>query len=229
MKGCSGSPAAPVNSRNASSRDGARAARSATRESASSRPWPITTTCSAISAISLIRWLDTNTTRPCAASDLSRSRIQWIPAGSRPLTGSSSNSTGGSPSSAAAMPSRCAMPSEYLPARLPAALARPTIPSTSSTRRVAMPLLAASAARCARAVRPGWNALASSSAPTCRSGQRRSRYRCPLIRTRPASGRSRPRISRIVVDFPDPFGPRKPVTVPGRTSKLSASTAGTPP
>ena len=29
----------------------------------------------------------------------------------------------------------------------------------------------------------------------------------------------------MVVDFPDPFGPRKPVTIPGLTSKLSPSTA----
>jgi hypothetical protein len=43
--------------------------------------------------------------------------------------------------------------------------------------------------------------------------------------TWPASGRSSPTIIRIVVDLPDPFGPRKPVTLPGRTSKLSASTA----
>jgi hypothetical protein len=32
-----------------------------------------------------------------------------------------------------------------------------------------------------------------------------------------------PKISRIVVDFPDPFGPRKPVTT--RTSKVTASAA----
>ena len=31
---------------------------------------------------------------------------------------------------------------------------------------------------------------------------------------------------RIVVDLPAPFGPRKPVTVPGRQSKLTPSTAG---
>jgi hypothetical protein len=30
---------------------------------------------------------------------------------------------------------------------------------------------------------------------------------------------------RIVVDLPDPFGPRNPVTMPGRTVKLSPSTA----
>jgi hypothetical protein len=29
----------------------------------------------------------------------------------------------------------------------------------------------------------------------------------------------------MVVDLPDPFGPRKPVTTPGRTSKLRSSTA----
>ena len=30
---------------------------------------------------------------------------------------------------------------------------------------------------------------------------------------------------RIVVDLPDPFGPRKPVTTPGGTSKVRLSTA----
>jgi len=33
----------------------------------------------------------------------------------------------------------------------------------------------------------------------------------------------------MVVDLPDPFGPRNPVTRPGRTSKLSASTASREP
>ncbi len=73
------------------------------------------------------------------------------------------------------MPSRWPIPSENLPARRPATSASPTSPSTSSTRDRGMPLLAASARRWARALRPGWNALASSSAPTSRSGQRRSR------------------------------------------------------
>src|SRR5690606_27472358 len=38
-------------------------------------------------------------------------------------------------------------------------------------------------------------------------------------------GRSSPRIIRIVVDLPAPFGPRKPVTRPGATLKLMLSTA----
>jgi hypothetical protein len=41
----------------------------------------------------------------------------------------------------------------------------------------------------------------------------------------PSVGASSPRISRIVVDFPDPFGPRKPVTTPEFTVKVRPSTA----
>ena len=69
-----------------------------------------------MSCSSLIRWLDTSTARPCPASPRRNPRIHTIPSGSIPLNGSSSISTGGSPSSAAAMPSRCRMPSENPPA-----------------------------------------------------------------------------------------------------------------
>ena len=41
----------------------------------------------------------------------------------------------------------------------------------------------------------------------------------------PASGTSSPRIMRMVVDLPEPLGPRKPVTTPGETVKLRSSTA----
>src|SRR5215471_9077972 len=41
----------------------------------------------------------------------------------------------------------------------------------------------------------------------------------------PDWGRSRPRISRIVVDLPAPFGPRNPVTLPGSTANDRWSTA----
>ena len=47
----------------------------------------------------------------------------------------------------------------------------------------------------------------------------RSRSRCPKV------GRSRPTIMRMVVDFPAPFGPRNPVTLPGWTVKPTPSTA----
>ena len=38
-----------------------------------------------------------------------------------------------------------------------------------------------------------------------------------------------PTMIRIVVDLPAPFGPRKPVTRPGRAAKLTSSTAVKPP
>ncbi|SLI22074.1 Uncharacterised protein [Mycobacteroides abscessus subsp. abscessus] len=45
----------------------------------------------------------------------------------------------------------------------------------------------------------------------------------------PAVGVSSPRIIRIVVDLPAPFGPRKPVTCPGFTVKVRSSTAAVRP
>ena len=85
---------------------------SATLVLAMTLPRPTITRCSAVSWSSLIRWLETSTARPSAASEARKRRIQTMPSGSMPLNGSSSISTGGSPSSAAAMPSRCRMPRE---------------------------------------------------------------------------------------------------------------------
>ena len=90
---------------------------SAVLASAIRRPFPITMRWSAVRAISLMRWLETNTVRPSAARRRSRVRIHRMPSGSRPFTGSSHSRTGGSPSSAAASPRRWLMPSENAPAR----------------------------------------------------------------------------------------------------------------
>ena len=150
------------------------AVNSSTVVSAISRPRPMTTRRSAVRAISLMRWLETRTVRPSAARSRSRWRTQRMPSGSSPLTGSSKRRTPGSPNSALAMPRRCPMPRENLPARLSATEVNPTISRTSSTRRSGMSLVWASAMRWLRALRPGWKALASSSAPTSRSGQRSS-------------------------------------------------------
>ena len=76
------------------------------------RPRPTMTRWLAVSSSSLIRWLEISTARPPAASARRKPRIHTMPSGSMPLNGSSSISTGGSPSMAAAMPSRCRMPSE---------------------------------------------------------------------------------------------------------------------
>ena len=69
---------------------------------------------------------------------------------------------------------------------------------------------------------------ASSKAPIARNGAS-SCCTAAATRTMPEVGASRPRIIRIVVDLPAPFGPRKPVTCPGRTVKEMSSTATTSP
>ncbi len=76
------------------------------------RPLPITTRSSAMTSISCSRCDDSSTVPPRSAYSRSRSRIQRMPAGSRPLAGSSRISTWGSPIRAVAIPSRWRMPSE---------------------------------------------------------------------------------------------------------------------
>ena len=79
-------------------------------------------------------------------------------------------------------------------------------------------------------MRAGWKLDDSSAAPTtrdrvgrcsCRPARRSSRGR--------RSGCTSPSTIRSVVVLPAPFGPRKPVTEPGSTVKLSRSTARTLP
>src|SRR6266498_1870669 len=90
----------------------AAASRLATVVSAMTRPRPTTTRWPAVSWSSLIRWLDTSTARPSAASPRKKPRIQTMPSGSMPLNGSSSMIAAGLPSIAPAIPSRWRMPSE---------------------------------------------------------------------------------------------------------------------
>ncbi len=144
--------------------------------SASSCPRPMTMRWSAVSAISLIRWEETKTVRPSAASAFIRLRTHRMPSGSSPLTGSSKSSTWGSPSSAAAIPSRCPMPSEKPLERFLATSWRPTTPSTSSTRRAGIPESWARHSRWLRAARPPCTAFASSRAPTWRAALGSLRY-----------------------------------------------------
>ncbi len=89
-----------------------RPVRSASVVSAMRRPSARTTTSSTVWATSVSRWLETSTVLPSLASDRSRPRIQRMPSGSSPFSGSSRMSTPGSPSRAPARLSRWRMPSE---------------------------------------------------------------------------------------------------------------------
>ena len=61
-----------------------------------------------------VRWLDKKIVVPSFFSCRRSRRISWMPCGSRPLVGSSKINRGGRRISAAANPSRCRIPCEYV-------------------------------------------------------------------------------------------------------------------
>src|SRR5258708_707483 len=70
------------------------------------------------------------------------------------------------------------------------------------------------------------SAMPSGTTPICRfTSTERAAKSSPRISIRPAVGASRPVSIFIVVDFPAPFGPRKPKNCPGATRRLTPSTA----
>ena len=213
----------------------AAASRSATLVSAMTRPRPTTIKWSAVSCSSLIRWLETSTARPSAASDAQEAAhpddALGVHAVERLVEHQHRRVAEQRRGDAEPLPH-----AERVAARLPPDRALQARPAsiTSSTRRAARPWEWASHSRWLRAVRLGCSAAASSSAPTWRqrvaaaAGTGR-----PPISAVPASAASRPRITRIVVDLPAPFGPdeagdlagpdgeRHPVQRQGRAEPLA--------
>jgi len=90
---------------------------------------------------------DINTAAPSADNILTRLRTHVTPSGSRPLTGSSRTTFPGLVRSAAAMPRRCFIPRENLPARRLETACRPVSSRTSSTRESGTSCISASAVR----------------------------------------------------------------------------------
>ena len=88
------------------------ASRPATEPDRITRPWDMMATRSQTCCTSLSWCEDSSTVTPLAPSRTMSSRTSLMPAASRPLPGSSRISSSGFFSSAAAMPSRCFMPSE---------------------------------------------------------------------------------------------------------------------
>ena len=197
-----------------------------------SRPALITPTRVQSASTSLSRWLDSTTVVPSAAKCRSSARISPMPRGSRPLVGSSRSNSSGLRRSAAAMPRRWRIPSEYARTGRPSIPPRPTRTSASSTRsaRSRRPLLpaASSSRRFARPDRCGHAAGPSTSAPTRGSTCAASRgIGLPSSATRPAVGCTSPSSIRTSVVLPDPFGPSSPNRAPVGTVSDTPSTATT--
>ena len=206
----------------------ARVERSARVVWRTSRPWETMTTSSTVSSISERRCEETSTDRPVEAWWRMKVRSHWIPWGSSPLAGSSRMRISGSPRRAVASCSRWRMPRENFPTRRRATSLRPTRSSVSATRETGMPAPTATILRWSSARRDGWKLVASRTAPTWWIGWSIWTYRRPPKVALPPVISTRPSSMRRVVVFPEPLGPRKPVTRPAATSKLRSLTASTP-
>ena len=175
-----------------------------------------------------------NTVAPPALIRRTSAQIASREAGSRPVVGSSRNSTSGEWTSALARSSRRFIPPEYVFVRRSAASDRPTSSSSSSVRdRAACPVIPYS---------PHWSS--SSSRPVCTGSspiscsatpiRRRTSAPCsttssPATVALPAVGGSSVHSIRTVVVLPAPFGPRNPNTSPAETVRSMSRTASIPP
>ena len=179
-------------------------------------PLPITTRSSAMTSISWSRCED-NRTRAALAGE-ARQQVAHPPDPGRvePVGGLVEDQHLG-------VPEQCGGDAEPL-AHPEGVVAHPalglggvrlTSSSISSTRRRGRPMVSAAIVRISRPVRPACWAEASRRTPTSRPGLGRSANRSPSMVAVPDVGAVRPTITRIVVDLPAPFGPRKPVTSPG--------------
>ena len=149
------------------------------------------------------------------------------PAGRGRWSARRGSSSAGSPSSAAAMPRRCFMPSEYVRKRSSPRSARPT---RSSSAGIAALVVAAERARTRRFSAPvsaglERRALDQRADPGRGSGRvgraaRRARCRSPAV------GRTSPRSIAMVVVLPAPFGPMKPATTPRGSSTVEIVDGG---
>ena len=103
--------------------------------SAITRPWSITETWSASWSASSRYWVVSSTVVPSATSARTAAQTSLRPRGSRPVVGSSRNSTGGARIRLAARSRRRRMPPEYCLTGLAPVSARPNRSSSSSARR----------------------------------------------------------------------------------------------
>ena len=193
---------------------------------AASRPWTSTITRSASRSTSLSTCELTITVRPSAPSRLNSSIRCTRCTGSAPFSGSSSTSTCGSVTSAAATLVRWRMPLLKPSTRRSATSSRPTV-SQRAVGRVAVgdAVQLGDVAHELPGGEPGRHGLVLGhqrhrARARCGRGGGRGRRRARVPWLTPTS----PVIARISVVLPAPFGPSRPVT-PGPNEQLSSDSA----
>ena len=209
-----------------------RRGRPAPRRSASARtlPRPTTTTWSAMSSSSPIRWLDTSIGRPSAASERRKLADPDDPLGVHAVERLVQDQHRRVAEHGGGDPEPLAHP-ERVAARLAPRRAGRGRPARSPRRPGWRSCSGSGPSRAGGCVRCGW-AGGRRRRPARRRGAAGAAAvgtAWPPTSARPSSGASRPRITRMVVDLPAPLGPTKPVTVPGATVKVMPSRARVEP
>src|SRR4051794_27035747 len=193
-------------------------------------PWSMTTMSSARRSASSRYCVVRRIVAPRPTSVSSTAHSSSRARGSRPVVGSSRNSTSGPATSVAARSRRRRMPPEYVFVRRSAA----AVSENSSS---------SSAARAFATFRPRWcrrpimtrfsrPVISSSTVALWAARPRIRRTDCACVATskpatvaRPASGTDMPERIRTAVVLPAPFGPSRPQTVPRGTSKPTSASA----
>ena len=167
-------------------------------------------------------WSAGSSAAPDVASRAISAHISARACGSRPVVGSSRNSTAGRCTSPIATSSLRCMPPEYCLTIRFAASVSENSSSSSSTRcfaaRPRIPWMCAASSRFSRPV--AWRSVPDPCVTTPIA--RRTSFGCastsmPATVAAPLVGRDSVVRILMVVDLPAPFGPSRPNTVPGRT------------
>ena len=153
-------------------------------------------------------------------------KVSWTsraPAESRPSQGPSRTRSSGSERRAAARPSLRFIPTEYSPVGLSASLSvKKTLLRALSTSWSSHPPRYARISRFSFPVKCGKREAPSGRAPTFESGSFPPSPRLfPQRRILPSVGGIKPRIIRITVVLPAPWGPRQAYASPSSTLKSS--------
>ena len=171
-------------------------------------------------------WLENNRLPPARVCSRMTSDKKLTATGSRPANGSSSTSSSGPCTIAAASCTRCDIPPDRLEILSVRATSRSSCPSRRSAR--VSPGLVCRARAGARSRRAGrerasrdTNRVPAACIPRP-AGRRRSRG-VPATPPCRQSGANTPNRIRMRVVFPAPFGPRRPITEPDGTSRSTPS------
>ena len=181
-------------------------------------PSLITQTLSQSKSASSRKCVVKTTHRPFAAARMSF-QASRLDRGSNPLVGSSSKTTFEGPMRAIAICSRRFMPPESVDARASPFCSSPTSRSffaiSRFTSRDGTPFRTANIRKCSAHVNDGNNTFCCGHTPRhLRQSAREPSNECPATIASPPDGGVSPVSIAIVVLFPAPLGPRRPVTCP---------------